>query len=116
MAKCFKWLNALPLSRYNFKLNKSEFRDGIYLGYGWEPTKTPLTCACGANFNLTHALHCAKGGYAHIRLNKIRDTFANLMNEVWHASRLSQNYSRCQARQKLFQQFKYNLGWGTTWH
>ena len=27
----FNWLNALPLSRYNFNLNKSEFRDGIYL-------------------------------------------------------------------------------------
>ena len=36
------WLNALPLSRYNFNLNKSEFRDGIYLRYGWEPTKTRL--------------------------------------------------------------------------
>ena len=80
----YNWLNAVPLSRYNFNLNKSEFRDGIYLRYGWEPTKTPLTCACGANFNLTHALHCAKGGYTHIRQNEIRDTFANLMNEVWH--------------------------------
>ena len=59
------WPNALPLSRYNFNLNKSEFRDGIYLRYGWEQTKTPLTCACGADFNLTHALHCAKGGYTH---------------------------------------------------
>ena len=37
------WLNALPLSRYNFNLNKSEFRDGFYLRYGWEPSKTPLT-------------------------------------------------------------------------
>ena len=53
------WLNALPLNRYNFNLNKPEFGDGIYLRYGWEPTKTPLTCARGANFNLTHALHCA---------------------------------------------------------
>ena len=78
------WLNALPLSRYNFNLNKSEFRDGVYLRYGWEPTKTPLTCACGANFNLTHTLHCAKGGYTHIRHNEIRDTSANLMNEVCH--------------------------------
>ena len=51
------WLNALPLSRYNFNLNKLEFRVGIYLRYGWEPTKTPLTCACGADFNLTQALH-----------------------------------------------------------
>ena len=37
------WLNALPLNRYNFNLNKSKFRDGIYLRFGWEPTKTPLT-------------------------------------------------------------------------
>ena len=76
------WLSALPVSRYN--LNKSEFSDGIYLRYGWEPTKTTLTCACGANFNLTHALHCAKGGYTHIRHNEIRDIFANLMNELCH--------------------------------
>ena len=34
----FNWLNTLPLSRYNFNLNKSEFRDGIYLRSGWEPT------------------------------------------------------------------------------
>ena len=59
------WLNALPLNRFNFNLNKTEFRDGIYLRYRWEPTKTPLTCAGGANCNLTHALHCAKGGYTH---------------------------------------------------
>ena len=56
------WRNALSLNRYNFNLNKSEFRDCIHLRYGWEPKKTPLTCACGAKFNLTHALHCAKGG------------------------------------------------------
>ena len=33
---------------------------------------------------MTHALHCAKGGYTHIRHNETRDTFANLMNEVCH--------------------------------
>ena len=76
------WLKALPLSRYNFNLKKSEFRDDIYWIYGWEPTKTPLTRVCGAKFNLTHALHCAKCGCTHIRHNEIRDTFANLMNEV----------------------------------
>ena len=78
------WLNALPLNRYNFNLNKSEFRGGIYLRYVWEPTKTPLTCAYGANFNLKHELHYAKGGYTHIRHNEIRETFAKLMNEVCH--------------------------------
>ena len=51
------WLKVLPLSRYKFNLNKSEFRDGMYLRYGWEPTNIPLTCACGQSFYLTHALH-----------------------------------------------------------
>ena len=35
------WLNALPLSRYNFNLNKSEFRDGllkILMGTNQNPT------------------------------------------------------------------------------
>ena len=50
--------NALQLSRYNFNLNKSEFIDGNYLRYGWEPTKTPLTCASGANVDMTLALYC----------------------------------------------------------
>ena len=39
--------------------------------------------AC-ANFSWSHALHSSKGGYTQIRHNEIRDTFANLINEVWH--------------------------------
>ena len=76
------WLNALPLSGYNFNLSKSEFRDGIYLRYGWEPTNIPLKFACGQSFDLTHALHCARGRYTLMRHNEIRDTFATLMSEV----------------------------------
>ena len=76
------WLNALPLKRYNFDLTKSEFRDGIALRYGWEPLKMPSICACGESFTVSHALHCPKGGYTHIRHNDIRDSFANLLNEV----------------------------------
>ena len=76
------WLNALPLKRYHFDLTKGEFRDGIALRYGWDPVKLPSRCACGENFNVAHVLHCPKGGYTHIRHNDIRDSFANLLNEV----------------------------------
>ena len=76
------WLNALPLKRYHFDLTKGEFRDGIALRYGWDPVKLPSRCACGENFNVAHTLHCPKGGYTHIRHNDIRDSFANLLNEV----------------------------------
>ena len=76
------WLDALPLKKYHFDLTKSEFRDGIALRYGWEPVKLPSNCACNEPFTVSHALHCPKGGYTHIRHNDIRDSFANLLNEV----------------------------------
>ena len=65
------WLNALPLKKYHFDLTKSEFRDGIALRYGWEPVKLPSNCACNEPFTVSHALHCPKGGYTHIRHNDI---------------------------------------------
>ena len=46
------------LKKYNFFLNKSEFKDRIHLRYGWEPPNTPHTCPCGQPFTLTHSLHC----------------------------------------------------------
>ena len=72
------WLNVLPLKRYWFQINKSEFRDGLSLRYSWNPKNAPLNCPCGE----THALHCPKGGYTIVRHNERRDTFANLMSEV----------------------------------
>ena len=78
------WLNALPWSKHGFDLTKTEFRDGIALRYTWEAKNTPAICTCGKEFSLTHALHCAKGGYTHLRHNENRDVFANLMNVVFH--------------------------------
>ena len=78
------WLNALPLQRYGFTLTKSDFRDGLAIRYGWEPKNTPSLCPCGEPFTMSHALHCAKAGYTHLRHNEIRDTFAKLMDEVCH--------------------------------
>ena len=76
------WLNALPLKRYHFDLTKGEFRDGIALRYGWDHVKLPLRCAFGENFNVAHALFCPRGGYTHIRHKDIRESFADLLNEV----------------------------------
>ena len=78
------WLNALPLSKHGFDLTKTEFRDEIALRYTWEAKNTPAICPCGKELSLTHALHCAKGGYTHLRRNEIRDVFANLMDDVCH--------------------------------
>ena len=87
MKLCFEkgasgWLNALPLQKYGFALTKSEFRDSLALRYGWEPNNLPISCACGEPFAMSHALHCAKGGYNHLRHNGIRDTFAALLGDV----------------------------------
>ena len=65
-------------------LNESEFKYGLHLRYGWEPSKTPHTCPCRQPFTLTHSLHCPKGGYTHLRHNEIRDTFATLLDEKCH--------------------------------
>ena len=75
------WLNALPLQKHGFAQTKSEFRDGLALRYGWEQKNLPISCACGEHF-MSHASHCAKGGYTHLRHNNIRDTFAKLIGDV----------------------------------
>ena len=77
------WLNIPPLKRFGFRLNKSELWDSLSLRYKWNPKNAPPNCQCGESFSLTHALHCPKGGYTIVRHNEIRDTFANLMSEVY---------------------------------
>ena len=78
------WLSVLPLKRYNFSLDKSEFKDGLLLRYGWEPPNTPYTGPYGLLFTLTRSLHCPKVGYTHLRNNEIRDAFATLLDELCH--------------------------------
>ena len=53
-----------------------------WLRYGWTPTRLPSKCDCGKNFNVEHALSCAKGGFPTLRHNEIRDTTASLLTEV----------------------------------
>ena len=78
------WLNALPLKKYGFNMNKSEFRDGLCLRYHWDLERTPELCAFGEKWTIAHSLHCPKGGYTHLRHNEIRDCFGELLNQVCH--------------------------------
>ena len=78
------WLTALPIDEFGFTLHKSAFRDALALRYGWPPSRTPTTCACGSNFSVEHALSCPKGGFPIIRHNEVRDLTANLLSEVCH--------------------------------
>lgn len=76
------WLTALPLGEHGFSLHKGAFADALALRYGWVPSRTPTSCACGANFTVEHVLSCPRGGFPSIRHNEIRDITANLLSEV----------------------------------
>ena len=76
------WLSAMPLKAENFVLNKREFSDALCLRYRWQMKRLPTTCPCGKNYDVDHALNCAKGGFIHQRHNRVRNLFANLMSEI----------------------------------
>ena len=56
------WLTALPLEDKGFSLTKREFWDAVNLRYSWPISRLPSKCACGATFDVSHALTCKKGG------------------------------------------------------
>ena len=74
----------IPLEEFSFTLHKGVFRDAVALRYGWQPSYSPSSCACGSNFSVEHALSCPKGGFPTIRHNEVRDLTASLMSEVCH--------------------------------
>lgn len=76
------WLTTLPIEEHGFSLHKGAFVDALALRYGWVPSRTPTTCACGANFSVEHVLSCPKGGFPSIRHNEVRDLTATLLTEV----------------------------------
>ena len=76
------WLTCRPLKAHGLSLSKSEFREGLALRYGWQPSRLPSSCVCGEPFDVTHALSCSTGGYPKIRHNELRDVTANLLKRV----------------------------------
>ena len=78
------WVTARP--RYSHPwtvLHKGEFRDAIYLRYGWEPPNLPITCGCGAQFNVAHAMQCMLGGFRGIMHNEVNYVFKELGSRMW---------------------------------
>ena len=47
------WLTSLPLEEHGFSLHKGAFRDALALRYGWLPSNTPTSCACGKSLRAT---------------------------------------------------------------
>ena len=76
------WLSARPLKESNLHLSKSDFRDLIRLRYLLPLENRPLTCVCGKDYTITHALTCATGGFIIKRHNDVRDYLAHLLNEM----------------------------------
>ena len=76
------WLSSLPLKDENFCLTKREFFDAVYLRYGWDMTKLPTDCVCGAKFQVNHALQCKVGGFIHLRHNELVNETAKLAASV----------------------------------
>jgi hypothetical protein len=50
--------------------------------YGWTLLDLPISCPCGAAFNVQHALDCKLGGLRIIQHNEVRDTIAQFMREA----------------------------------
>ena len=76
------WLSAKPLKESDLHLSKSDFRDLIRLRYLLLLENKPLTCVCGKDYTITHALTSATGGFIIKRHNDVRDYLVHLLNEV----------------------------------
>ena len=76
------WLTALPLKEEGYVLNKRELYDALYLRYRWDLKRLPTKCACNKKFTMDHAMTCNTGGYIIRRHDRLRDMFAELLNDV----------------------------------
>ena len=76
------WLSALPIKNLGYSLTSVEFRNSLFVRYGWKIQGLPKHCACGKDFDLDHILTCMKGGFVTLRHNMLRDTEVKFLSEV----------------------------------
>ena len=75
-------MTARPLHAHKTVLHKGDFRDSIYLRYGWEPFNLPEKCGCGLSFNVKHAMECMKGGFRGLLHNEVNYVFFDTAKEA----------------------------------
>ena len=80
------WMTAIPSYDHGTVLHKGDFVDSCYIRYGWELLNLPTSCACGATFDVQHALDCQLGGLRTIQHNEVRDVMAQFMREAGHTT------------------------------
>ena len=76
------WLGCLPLKEYGFNLTKDEFHDALALRYNRQVKNLPSKCPCEAEFTVTHALNCHRGGFVNARHDQIRNFECSLLKSV----------------------------------
>ena len=74
------WLTSMPDDQH--QMNKQEWRDSMAVRYGWRPKNLPQRCSCGAENSIQHAMDCKLGGFIHMRHNRVRDLFADLLRKA----------------------------------
>ena len=71
-------------------LSKEEFRDSLRLRFGLGIDGLPSKCdGCGADFDITHALNCKKGGLVLRKYEDVNDTFLHLCSQAYQPSSVS---------------------------
>ena len=76
------WLHTRPLESQGYHLSSNEFHDAVALRMAWTPADLPMTCQCGADYTVSHALSCQLGGFPIHRHNETRDLLADIMTEA----------------------------------
>jgi hypothetical protein len=84
------WLTTLPNTLNGSDLSADEFRDGVRLRLGLQPTALPPRCdGCDERFTIDHAMSCRKGGLILQRHNDLVTTWGQLCGQALSPSTVS---------------------------